>query len=94
MVNDSRDRTVVIANSFGEKVKIYEEPWRGFSGQKNSALEKSSNPWVLSLDADEEVDDQLLRSIIEFIEADNPKFSGAYFSRRTFFMGRWIKHGN
>src|SRR6202451_4021803 len=49
----STDRTVEIAKSFGAKVFV--EEWKGFAAQKNSAIDKASSEWILSLDADEEV---------------------------------------
>jgi len=49
----SADRTVEIAKSFGAKVFI--EEWKGYAAQKNSAIEKATGDWILSLDADEEV---------------------------------------
>jgi len=57
----STDRTVEIARSFGAKVFV--EEWKGFAAQKNSALEKASGEWILSLDADEEVDEGAARDI-------------------------------
>jgi glycosyltransferase involved in cell wall biosynthesis len=50
----STDRTVDIAKSFGSRVFV--EPWKGYAGQKNSAIEKATGDWILSLDADEELD--------------------------------------
>src|SRR5580692_9192293 len=50
----STDRTVEIAKSFGAKVSI--EEWKGFAAQKNSAIDKATGDWILSLDADEEVE--------------------------------------
>ena len=54
----STDRTVEIAKSFGAKVFI--EDWKGYAAQKNSAIDKASGDWILSLDADEEVESELL----------------------------------
>lgn len=53
----STDRTVEIAQSYG--AKVYDEPWKGYSAQKNSAIAKATGDWVLSLDADEELDPKL-----------------------------------
>src|SRR5579864_8654667 len=53
----STDHTVEIAKSFGAKVFI--EEWKGYAAQKNSALDKATGDWILSLDADEEVDAEL-----------------------------------
>src|SRR5882757_647536 len=49
----STDRTVEIAKSFGAKVFI--EDWKGYAAQKNSAIDKATGDWILSLDADEEL---------------------------------------
>jgi glycosyltransferase involved in cell wall biosynthesis len=49
----STDRTVEIAKSYGAKVFV--EEWKGYSAQKNSAIDKAAGDWILSLDADEEV---------------------------------------
>jgi glycosyltransferase involved in cell wall biosynthesis len=54
----STDRTVEIAKSRGAKVFV--EEWKGFAAQKNSAIDKATGKWVLSLDADEEVEPSLL----------------------------------
>src|ERR1700689_2436419 len=50
----STDRTVEIAKSFGARVFV--EQWKGFAAQKNSAIDKATGDWILSLDADEELD--------------------------------------
>jgi glycosyltransferase involved in cell wall biosynthesis len=57
----STDRTVEIAKSFGAKVFV--EEWKGFAAQKNSAIDKATGDWILSLDADEEVDQDLQHAL-------------------------------
>ncbi len=57
----STDRTVEIAQSLGARVFI--EDWKGYAGQKNSAIEKATGDWILSLDADEVVDSELSQEI-------------------------------
>ena len=59
----STDRTIEIARQHGAKVFI--EPWKGFAAQKNSAIEKASGDWILSLDADEELETKLVQEIDE-----------------------------
>jgi glycosyltransferase involved in cell wall biosynthesis len=59
----STDRTVEIARHHGAKVFI--EPWKGFAAQKNSAIEKANGDWILSLDADEELESKLVQEIDE-----------------------------
>jgi glycosyltransferase involved in cell wall biosynthesis len=57
----STDRTVEIAKSFGAKVFV--EEWKGYAAQKNSAIDKATGDWILSLDADEEVDSELIEAV-------------------------------
>ncbi len=63
----STDRTVEIAKFFGAKVFI--EEWKGFAAQKNSALDKATGDWILSLDADEELDSALQKALHELLES-------------------------
>ncbi len=65
----SNDRTVEIAQSFGAKVFV--EEWKGYASQKNSAIDKASGEWILSLDADEEVEAELLEQIVAVSETGN-----------------------
>jgi len=87
----STDRTLEIARSF-PNVKLYSEPWKGFAAQKNSAIEKCSGTWVLSLDADEELTPELQTEIRLLLPA-NPAVDAYMLRRRNLFLGRWIKRG-
>jgi glycosyltransferase involved in cell wall biosynthesis len=103
----STDRTVEIAKSFA--AKIFVEEWKGFAAQKNSAIDKATGDYVLSLDADEAVSPDLAEEIQTTVR--NPprgdKFrqtlpdgtttpilvNGFLMPRKNYFLGRWIKHG-
>jgi glycosyltransferase involved in cell wall biosynthesis len=63
----STDGTVKIAQSYGAKVFV--EEWKGFAAQKNSAIDKAIGDWILSLDADEEVDPPLVEEISWLLRA-------------------------
>jgi glycosyltransferase involved in cell wall biosynthesis len=63
----STDRTVEIAKSFGATVFV--EAWKGYAAQKNSAIERATGDWILSLDADEEVDSALAREVSWLLSA-------------------------
>jgi glycosyltransferase involved in cell wall biosynthesis len=63
----STDRTVEIAKSFG--AKIFVEEWKGFAAQKNSAIDKAQGTWILSLDADEELDSDLQQALRELLDS-------------------------
>ena len=91
----STDRTVEIAKSFGAKVFV--EEWKGYAVQKNSAIDKASGDWILSLDADEELGKGAQEFTLDFLAGRLPArfadFDGAWFDRRNYFLGRWIRFG-
>ena len=85
----SSDKTVEIAREFTDKVFV--NPWPGHKQQKNFAVDKASNEWILSVDADERVTDGLREFVLE--ELRSPGYAGYRFSRKGFFFGVWQKHG-
>lgn len=70
----STDRTVEVAKSLGAKVFL--EEWKGYAAQKNSAIDKASRDWILSLDADEEVDAELAHQIRAVLDGDWTQVAG------------------
>ena len=86
----STDRTCDVARQFGAKVLF--EPWRGYTGQKNYALDLCTKDWVLSLDADEEVSPELAEEI-RGVLADPHALGGYSMPRKNLFLGRWMRHG-
>jgi glycosyltransferase involved in cell wall biosynthesis len=90
----SHDRTVEISRRSTEQ--IVEHPFETYSDQRNWAQTALplKHSWVLHLDADERVTPELADSIRQFFaRGDHTRFHGAMFSRRTVFLGRWIRHG-
>jgi len=86
----STDRTREVAESF--HAKFWVETWKGFAAQKNFALTTATGDWILSLDADEEVEPALADEIRSVLSA-NPSVAGFWIPRKNFFLGRWIQHG-
>ncbi len=85
----STDRTCDIVRKFGAKVFI--EDWKGFAAQKNSAIDKCTSDFILSIDADEQVTPDLSSNIRSEL---NQKPQVAYWiQRRNMFCGRWMRHG-
>jgi glycosyltransferase involved in cell wall biosynthesis len=84
----SQDNTCEIAIGFG--AKIFKEDWKGFVAQKNSALEKCTQEWILMLDADEVVSEELRSSIISVI--NNPKADAYYINRKTHYLGKLMNY--
>ncbi len=88
----SRDRTMDICREYTDKV--YQHEWLGYIGQKNLVKKKASHPWILFIDADEEVSPQLRDQIMaEFDSGGNRDVDGYEFPRKVLYMGRWITHG-
>lgn len=86
----STDDTVEIARRFTDKVFV--EEWRGYGRQKNRATELATGDWILNLDADERVTDEL-RAEIQRVIAD-PLAGDAYrMPRRNYVCGQWLRHG-
>lgn len=84
----STDRTVNIAEGFG--CRVYVEEWKGDGIQKNSAVSKCKNNWVLVLDADERLTVEAKADVIQILNNDSS--SDAYsLPRKSIFHGRWIK---
>ncbi|HEY1265102.1 MAG TPA: glycosyltransferase family 2 protein [Terriglobales bacterium] len=86
----STDRTCEIARGVGAKVVV--EPWRGYTAQKNYALELCTQDWILSLDADEEVTTGLAEEIRR-VMSDANAVPGYAMPRKNLFLGRWMRHG-
>ena len=92
-LNDTTDTSEAIAQEAG--ARVHHLPWRGFRDTKNAALALASHPWVLSLDADEEVSPALRADIIAFFtRPDAGRHAGARFPRKVWFIDRWITHGD
>ena len=84
----STDKTREIAESYG--ARVFEEDWKGHIAQKNSALGKCTQEWILFLDCDEVVSDELKKKIIEKVKS--PEAEGYMINRKTYYMGRFLKH--
>jgi glycosyltransferase involved in cell wall biosynthesis len=85
----STDETVNVARNCGARVVTH--PWEGFAAQKNFATSQAKHDWILSLDADEELDTAAIDSILKW-KSTTPSADGYQFARRAQYLGRWILH--
>ena len=85
----STDGTVEIAKQYG--AKIVQKEFIGFGRLRNFALEHCSNDWVLSVDADERVTEELKQEIIQKL-SQGPKADAYYVPRKSHFLSHWVKH--
>jgi glycosyltransferase involved in cell wall biosynthesis len=88
--SESTDRTGEIVQRFTDR--IFVRPWPGYSAQKNFAAEQASNDWIFSLDADERVSEELAHSIRQLKSGAEPEPAAFKMPRRTYYLGRWIRH--
>jgi len=86
----SEDKTVALAREFTDHVLIH--PWQGFAAQKNFGIEHATGDWILSLDADEQVESALRAEIAAVLAAPDAR-DGYRIARRNIMWGRWIRHG-
>jgi len=88
--NGSIDKTKEIAE--GKGAKVYEIKTNDFSELRDFGLSKAENDWVLYLDADERVDDQLKGSIKDVVTSDT-KYAAYFLKRKNFYFGKhqWPK---
>mgnify|MGYP000853169990 CR=1 FL=1 len=84
----STDRTEEICKS--KNVRFIQHAFEGHIQQKNWAITQAQFPHILSLDADEALDENLKKSILH--EKNNGKKDGYYMNRLTNYCGKWIKH--
>ena len=85
----SSDKTQEIAKAHGAKVFQREMDIEG--RQRNFAYEKATQPWVLSLDADERVTPELAQEITQAISQNNGRFVCYSIPVRTFIGDEWIQ---
>jgi len=85
----SRDKTCEIAQGLG--ARIIHNDWPGFGEQKRFATAAAQHDWVLSLDADEWLSDELTHNIQKAIQ--EPAQKAYNIRRRHYFMGKLLRHG-
>ena len=84
----STDRTRQIAGDYG--ATVYVENWKGHVRQKNSAMKKCNQPWILAVDCDEVGSPDLKRSIAQKVKSGEIK--GYFLNRRSFYLGKLLNY--
>lgn len=85
----STDDTVSICRQYG--ATVIEIGWGGYGINKNMGINAAKHDWILSLDADEAIDEELQQSLLQL----EPKNDKEVFDLRfkNFFCGKWIRYG-
>ena len=84
----SSDGTEEICRSAG--ARFFVNPFSGFRDQKNTALSKASNEWIISLDADEWITEGLRDEVLRALEGTD--FDGFYMPRMNHYGDKFIRH--
>ena len=82
--------------AYGGALDLYKNTFVDYSTQLNWGLRHTDigTEWVMRMDADEELTQELAAEIGERLHAVQPPANGIILRRRVYFMGRWIKHGD
>lgn len=84
----STDGTEAICRKYA--VRFIRHPFEGYIAQKNYAMQQASNDYILSLDADERVSDELKKSILQ-VKNSWGDVDGYAFTRYNNYCGKWIR---
>ncbi len=86
--SSSSDKTTALAEALGAKVIV--QPYLGDGPQKNVVIEHAAHAWILSIDADERLDDEMTEAIkaVKKKEGHPDAYS---FKRKNYIGDRWIK---
>ena len=87
----SVDRTVEICRQFTGKV--FQRKWPGHQDQYQYAADLTLHPWIMFVDADEEIPQELAEEIRRELSTEKQDLDGFIAYRRTYYLGRWIRHG-
>jgi glycosyltransferase involved in cell wall biosynthesis len=89
----STDTTVEIAESLG--AKVFQNKWTNYAVQYQWGLDNCpiDTEWVMRMDADEYILQELEKEISKKLESIEDVVSGIYIKRRVYFKDKWIKHG-
>jgi glycosyltransferase involved in cell wall biosynthesis len=87
----STDRTREIARQ--ATPRVIEQEFLGYVKQKNFALDQASHDWVVCLDADEALSEELQLEIARSLADDAGTVSGFILDRMTYFLGVWHDRG-
>ena len=89
--SDSGDKTVEIGSRFTDK--IFNREFKGYKDKHEYADAQTTGDWIFWIDADERVTPELRDALLALKnKADGELADGYEIARKTWYMGRWIKH--
>ena len=88
--NSTTDSTYEIASSYSQ-VNCIKADWRGYALTKQNGVKNARNDWVIWIDADEELTDELVEEL-NSMKGKEVEHAAFQVARRAFFLGKWIKY--
>jgi len=88
--DNSTDSTRTVARDLGARV-IKRSLDENYAKQKNFALREAKEEWVMFLDADERISEELKK---EILNTGNNNYQAYQFNRQDYFLGKWLKYGD
>lgn len=92
--SESTDGTLEILNDY--PVKVFHHPFENYSKQRNWAFQNLpvQTEWIFNMDADHRLTPEIIDELKNhFNNGIQPTINGMLASRKTIFMGKWIKYG-
>ncbi|UGA54964.1 glycosyltransferase family 2 protein [Vibrio sp. VB16] len=87
----STDNTVELCKKYTDHVEVTD--WPGFGRQKQRALEKATCDWVLSIDADEALDETMAHALQSLLEQESIKHSAYKLPWGVTLYGKTLRYG-
>ena len=88
----STDKTVEICKQYSN-CKVFIQPFLGYGSQKKYAIDLASNNWVINIDADEVLTNELSKEIQNILAKDEIVFTGFHVPITHVFLGKIFKFG-
>lgn len=89
---ESSDKTVEISKKYQAQVKVTTNK-SNFHINKQMAIDMATKDWILQMDADEHISEEMKKEIKEILEKDKLEYNGYWMPRKNWFLGRFLKKG-
>ena len=87
----STDRTPEICRRFADR--FIQRPWTGYREQKEYAHSQATKEWVLLVDSDERVTNELREEVLDVLAKEAGRYSGYAVPRLVYYLDRWWRRG-
>lgn len=92
--DESEDQTLEKVKNTSQKLKVFKRKLNNdFAAQRNYGLQQASGDWVLFVDSDERISEELKDEILKRVQNDVKKYDGFYIKRKDFLFGKWLRFG-